>query len=107
MTLDVAAALLVEPTAGDGQRDLEHVLLAVRADGAAVHGLERDALNLKVLGEGDHGHHEASVAEPREDEQREGRTQALLVLHVRSAQLGRRPRDSAPLLLVEVDDPVR
>eukprot|EP00964_Phaeocystis_antarctica_P007771 scaffold4182_cov49-Phaeocystis_antarctica.AAC.2 len=83
------AALLAESTAGGYQRDLVHVLLAVRADDPAVHVLERAVLDLQILlfGEDD-SHHEASVAQPRQEEQHKGAEHDLPQPRVRGAQLG-------------------
>eukprot|EP00964_Phaeocystis_antarctica_P068880 scaffold41757_cov60-Phaeocystis_antarctica.AAC.3 len=89
-----------ERTAGDlDQRDLEHSLLAERADGVAVRVLERAALDLEVFGEGDDSRREASVANPREEEER-GDAEGDHLPETELAELrGREPRLSARFLL--------
>ena len=89
LLVGAVAALFPESAAGGYQRDLVHVLLAVRADGRAVHVLERAVLDLEGLlfGEDD-SHHEASVAQPRQEEQHKGAEHDLPQPRVRGAQLG-------------------
>ena len=98
--MGVAAALLAERTAGDlDQRDLVHFLLAERADGVAVRVRERAALDLEVFGEGDDNRHEASVANPREEEERGDAEGDHLPEGELVELLGRKPRLSSRFLL--------
>mmetsp|Transcript_30036 Transcript_30036/g.76493 ORF Transcript_30036/g.76493 Transcript_30036/m.76493 type:complete len:294 (-) Transcript_30036:78-959(-) len=97
----------LQPAAGLGRILLEDVrdrvrgLLVVRADGAAVRVLERAVNDLDIFGEDD-SDHEASVAHPREAEQRGEHEHALLVPRERGAQLGHRPRRTIGRFLTRV-----
>eukprot|EP00964_Phaeocystis_antarctica_P143366 scaffold108903_cov69-Phaeocystis_antarctica.AAC.7 len=100
LRMGVVAALLAERTAGDlDQRDLVHFLLAERADGDAVRVLERAALDLEFLREGDDSRREASVANPREEEERGDAEGDHLPERELGDLLGREPRLSARFLL--------